>query len=68
MSLIRINQEVEYESLRTPRKMFRGRVRLVQDDRAVVEHDTEPKWVTVELSRLTHKPRRIPIVHKGRTA
>lgn len=53
MSLIKINQTVKYESTKTAGRWFTGRVHLVEGDRAVIKHDTEPFYVTQPCSRLT---------------
>lgn len=56
MSLIKINQTVEYLSHGSGMRTFRGRVRDVHDGRAVIMHDNEPKLVTVRCDRLVIVP------------
>lgn len=68
VTLIKINQTVKYESTRTAGRWFKGQVHLVDGDRAVIKHDTEPHYVTVVTQRLTVVPPKTITVHKGRTA
>ena len=56
MSLIKINQTVEYLSYGPSMRAFRGIVRDVHGGRAVIRHDTEPKLVTVKCERLVIVP------------
>lgn len=68
MSFYKRNDKVEYESTRTAGRMFSGVVQSVNGNKALVKHETEPKFVTVTVQRLRFKPRGYPVVHNGRTA
>lgn len=56
MSLIKLNQTVQYASLNNPMRAFTGKVRDVHGGRAVLMHDTEPRLVTVKCDRLVIVP------------
>lgn len=62
-----LNREVEYESLQTAGRMFRGKVVLIEGMRAVVKHDRGVKYSVVFISRLRERPRTFA-AHKGRVA
>lgn len=53
MSLIKINQTVQYASFQSRGRTFTGRVHCVHGDRAVIRHDSDPRYVTVDVARLT---------------
>lgn len=62
--LIARNHTVEYNSTCMKIRVFKGIVRAVYGDQAVVEHKTEPRTVMIPCSRL-RVASNTPPTHKG---
>lgn len=50
--LIKTNHTVKYASLNNSERAFTGRVHAVYDDRALIRHATDPRYVMVPTHRL----------------